>query len=137
MCQEQLVPNAATLGLTSPRRVRVLIVDDMQHVREQLILLLELTGQVEVIGEAANGTDAIVLAQTLRPEVVILDLEMPGMNGFQAAEQIKQRKLAERVVILSVHATAEDIARARLAGADAFLEKGASLERLLGAVCAR
>ncbi len=119
------------------RRVRVLIVDDMQHVREQLILLLELTGQVEVIGEAANGADAIVQAQALRPEVVILDLEMPGMNGFQAAEQIKQCKLAGRVVILSVPATAEEIARARRAGADVFLEKGASLERLLGAVFAR
>ncbi len=128
--------NGVTCGPASRHRVRVLIVDDMQHVREQLRLLLELTGQVEVIGEAANGAEAIVQAQALRPEVVILDLEMPGMNGSQAAEQIKQCKLAERVVILSVHATAEDIARARQAGADEFVEKGASLQRLLAALCA-
>ncbi len=134
MSQEQLVQNAATLGPTSRPRVRVLIVDDMPHVREQLHLLLELTGEVEVIGEAANGAEAIVQAQALRPELVLLDLEMPGMNGFQATQQIKELDLADRVVILSVHATDEDRARARQAGADAFVEKGASLETLFAAL---
>ncbi len=134
MSQKQHVRNGATLDPASPRRVRVLIVDDMQHVREQLRLLLELTGKVEVIGEAANGAEAIIQAQALRPEVVILDLEMPGMNGFRATQQIKELDPATRVVILSVHATDQDRERARQAGADAFVEKGASLETLLAAV---
>ncbi len=134
MSQEQLGPNASSPGTAGPHRVRVLIVDDMQHVREQLRLLLELTGEVEVVGEAANGLEALGQAQTLRPEVVILDLEMPGGDGFQAAQQIKEHHLADRVIILSVHATAADITRAREEGADAFVEKGASLERLLASL---
>ncbi len=131
----QPVFNASGLQAVSRQRLRVLIVDDMPHVREQLVLLLELTGQVQVVGEATNGAEAVAQAEALRPEAVIMDLEMPGMNGLQATQQIKALDLAPRVVILSVHETAADIENAREAGADAFVEQGASLERLLAALC--
>jgi two-component system, NarL family, response regulator LiaR len=70
----------------------------------------------------------------LQPEVVIMDLEMPGMDGYEATRQIKSEIPSIRVVILSVHARAEEIARARAAGADQFVTKGASYEFLLNAI---
>jgi len=119
------------------RRVRVLIVDDMPQVLHDLHQFLELTGDMESIAEATNGQDAIRLAAELSPDVVVMDLEMPGMDGFQATRQIKERGLAHRVVILSVHADPEDVERARSAGADEFVLKGASFKSLINAILAR
>jgi DNA-binding NarL/FixJ family response regulator len=119
------------------RGVRVLIVDDTPQVRHDLRQLLELSGLVEVVGEAADGREAAGLASQLSPEVVVMDLEMPGMNGYEATQRIKAEETAARVVILSVHARAEEMERAREAGADAFVTKGASYEVLLNAILAK
>jgi DNA-binding NarL/FixJ family response regulator len=128
------VPSSAN---QNHRRVRVLIVDDMPQVLHDLHQFLELTGDMEVIGEAANGQDAIHLAAELSPDVVVMDLEMPGMDGFEATRQIKERKIAPRVVILSVHAGPEEMERARSAGADEFVVKGASFKSLIHAILQR
>lgn len=114
--------------------IHVLIVDDMPQVRQELHKLLELSGIVEVVGEASNGLQAISLSEKLSPDVVIMDLEMPEMDGFQATLQIKERHLAKRVVILSVHTEVKDIERALQAGADAFVLKGADLKSILNAL---
>lgn len=114
--------------------IHVLIVDDMPQVRQELHKLLELSGIVEVVGEASNGLQAISLSEKLSPDVVIMDLEMPEMDGFQATLQIKDRHLAKRVVVLSVHTEVKDIERALQAGADAFVLKGADLKSILNAL---
>ena len=120
-----------------PHLVRLLIVDDMHHVRKELLRLLELTDLVQVVGEAANGQEAIDQAAALRPDVVLMDLEMPVLDGWEALRQIKQRQLAERVVVLSIHNDTKSTQRAMHAGADAFLSKGIGFEALLSAIVTR
>ncbi len=114
--------------------LRVLIVDDMPKVRQDLRVLLELTGAVQVVGEAGDGQEAIERAEQLHPDVVVMDLVMPGTDGWTATCEIKERGLAGRVVILSVHGDADSMAQAHAAGADAFVPKGAPLETLLSAI---
>jgi DNA-binding NarL/FixJ family response regulator len=118
------------------RPLRVLIVDDMPQVRQEMRVLLELTGELEVVGEAANGLDAISQAAALRPDVVVMDLEMPGLDGCEAARQIKDRRLAGKVVMFSVHAGADDVRRAHEARVDVFIDKGVRYETLLSAIVA-
>jgi DNA-binding NarL/FixJ family response regulator len=114
--------------------IRVLIVDDMPQVREDLRVLLQLSNEIEVVGEAGDGLDAIQQAERYHPDVVIMDMEMPVIDGLQATEQIKGRLLAKRVVILSVHSEKEDIERAMQSGADAFVQKGSSYLTLIEAI---
>jgi DNA-binding NarL/FixJ family response regulator len=125
-------PNHPTIR-KNPKKT-VLIADDMPQVRQDLRLLLQLTSELEVVGEAANGQEAIRQAEILHPDVVIMDVEMPILDGFQATLQIKQRNLAKRVVILSVHSEPEDETRAMQAGADAFIQKGAPYTTLIQSI---
>ncbi len=119
--------------------MRLLIVDDLAEVREGLKSLLQLASrkipcELEIVGEAQNGKDALQKASALHPEVVLMDLEMPVMDGYEATRQIKACGLAERIIILSIHDGAEEQARARSSGADAFFVKGGNLEGLLNAI---
>ncbi len=116
------------------RPVRMLLVDDSASVRHELAHLLDLSGMVHIIGEAADGLEAVRLAADLSPEVVLMDLEMPGLDGFDTTRQIKAGQPAPRVVILSAHGKPEDQERARAAGADGFVVKGASYQTLLTAI---
>ena len=118
-------------------RTRLLIVDDMPQVRQDLRQLLELIGEMEVVAEAGTGMEAVRLAASLRPDVVVMDLEMPVMNGYEAARQIKSRFPDMRVVILSVHAGAQERESARTAGADGFVVKGARYDVLVNAILAK
>ncbi len=116
------------------RALRVLIVDDVPQVRQELRGLLQLTGELEVVGEAANGLEAISQAEALRPDVVVMDLEMPVMDGYEATRQIKTRRPACRVVALTIHGGETERQRAFQAGADSFVVKGAPLETLMEAI---
>jgi DNA-binding NarL/FixJ family response regulator len=111
--------------------IRMLIVDDVELVRQDLHTLLTLAGDIRIVGEAGNGLEAIQLAKALLPEVVLMDLEMPVMDGYEATRQIKAFRPACRVIILSIHADETEQQSAVQAGADAFIVKGASLEALL------
>lgn len=128
-----MTPVLPPSALTIPR-MRVLVVDDMPQVRQGLCQFLELAGGMVIVGQAANGQEAVRLAAELTPDVIVMDLEMPGMDGFEAARRIKKQKCAPRIVILSVHASPEDQQSARLAGADAFIMKGASFRTLIEAI---
>jgi DNA-binding NarL/FixJ family response regulator len=114
--------------------IRVLIVDDMPQVRQDLRVLLQLSNEIEVVGEAGDGQQAVSQAELLNPDVVIMDMEMPNLDGVEASAQIKNRKLAKRVVILSVHSEPEDIRRAMQAGADTFIQKGSPYSTLMEAI---
>ncbi|PWB51496.1 MAG: hypothetical protein C3F13_13720 [Anaerolineales bacterium] len=116
------------------QQIRVLIVDDMPQVRKELRLLLQLSGELEVVGEAGNGQEAIKQAERLKPDVVIMDLEMPVLDGLLATQEIKQRSLATRIVILSVHSTPANVESAKQAGADAFVQKGSPYISLIEAI---
>ncbi len=114
-----------------PQHLRLLIVDDVYDVRRDLRLLITLSGKLEVAGEAANGRDALRLVESLLPDVVLLDLEMPVMDGYETARQIKARWPDCRVVAFSVHSYPAARQKAAGAGVDEFIEKGASLDEIL------
>jgi DNA-binding NarL/FixJ family response regulator len=116
------------------KKIRVLLVDDVPQVRQDLHTALVLAGDFEVVGEAEEGLRAVLLERTLAPDVVLMDLEMPGMDGFEAAREIKARRPSCRIVALSVHASPSDRQRAAEAGMDAFVVKGASFHDLLSAL---
>jgi DNA-binding NarL/FixJ family response regulator len=103
--------------------VRILIADDHAVVREGLRMILEATGDMTVVGEALDGRDAIEKAGTLRPDVIIMDISMPEMNGIEATRIICERLPMVKIIILSMHHTNEHIFRAIQAGARAYLLK--------------
>ena len=124
-------------GFADRRGQRVLIVDDSPQVRQELRTLLTLAGEIEIVGEAADGVEAIRLTEALQPEVVLMDLEMPVLDGYEAARQIKSRWPACRVVALTVHGYEAARQKASQAGVDVFLVKGVSVETLVQAISAR
>lgn len=111
--------------------IQILIVDDRAVVRKELRHLLELTERVTVTGEAADGWEAVRQAAQLNPDIVLMDLEMPGLDGFEAARQIKARRLARTVIVFTVYGDANSRQKALAAGADAFVVKGTDLDELL------
>ena len=116
---------------------RILIVDDNAEVRRELRTLLPLAGNLEVVGEAADGLEAICLAEALRPHAILLDLQMPLLDGCGAARQIKDRWPACRVVALTVHDDEATRQKASQAGVDVFLVKGSPLGALVEAIAGR
>jgi DNA-binding NarL/FixJ family response regulator len=115
-------------------RIRILVVDDLARVREGLRTVLELEEDLEVVGEAADGFEAVQLAERLSPDIVLMDLEMPGLDGFEATWQIKHRDLARGVVVLTIHSDIHSRQRAAGMGADVFVEKGTPPEELIEAI---
>jgi DNA-binding NarL/FixJ family response regulator len=115
--------------------IRVLIVDDTERVRQDLRTFLTLAGKIEVIGEASNGLESIQLVKTLAPHVVLMDLEMPVMDGYEATRQIKALPLSCRVIALTIHGEETEQEKALDAGMDAFVIKGAPMETLMKAIC--
>ncbi len=111
--------------------LRILVVDDAPQVRRDLRLLLELHERLQVVGEAANGAEAIVQVENMHPDVVLMDLVMPVMDGYQATRLIKARVPTCRVIAFSVHSYSHAREEARKAGADDFIEKGAPLDEIV------
>jgi DNA-binding NarL/FixJ family response regulator len=112
-------------------KMRLLIADDNQGVRQDLRMILQLDGRVEVVGEAANGEEAVYLARQLLPDVVLMDLEMPVMDGLEATREIKQHQFARAVLILTVHCYETAHSRSLQSGADAFIVKGTPVDAML------
>lgn len=114
------------------RPTRVLIADDSAHARAGLRALLATWPELAVIGEAADGREAVRLVSEHHPDIVLMDLQMPGVDGLEATRQIKQQHPAVSVIILTVYTAMKQAALA--AGADAFVVKGSTPERLLAAL---
>jgi DNA-binding NarL/FixJ family response regulator len=116
------------------RKIRVLIVDDLDRVRQGLRTVLELTDDLEVAGEASTGLEAIQLTERLEPDVVLMDLEMPELDGLEATRSIKSRRPATGVVMLTIYDDPRNRERAANAGVDAVFKKGAPLDQVLIAI---
>jgi two-component system response regulator DesR len=114
--------------------IRVLLVDDQAVVRRALRTRLHLEPDLEVIGEAATGREALALAQTLRPDVVLMDLAMPVMDGIAATAALGRALPRSAVVILSIYDDAGTREQAAAAGAVAFVEKRGATDALLPAI---
>ena len=118
----------------SSNTVKILFADDHQIVREGLMRLIERESDLKIIAETDNGTDAVRLALQLRPDVTILDLRMPGLDGASAAVEILKRAPESKIVLLTSFTTAADIKRALNAGALGAVIKDCPCEMLIDAI---
>ncbi len=116
------------------RPIRVLLVDDHRVVREAFALMLEGEPDMAVVGQAANGRVALDLVDELEPDIVLMDVNMPILNGIEATRHIHARFPGVRVVGLSMHEEQDRAAAMREAGAVAYVTKSASPEELVGAI---
>jgi CheY-like chemotaxis protein len=115
-------------------RIRVLIVDDHKIMRQGLARLLQLESDMEIVGEAADGREAVELARRLDPDVIIMDVNLPVMNGVEATQLILKHLPHTRVIGLSMHIDRNIAADMQKAGAVGYLTKGGPSEALIDAI---
>jgi DNA-binding NarL/FixJ family response regulator len=116
--------------MSPPAAIRVLVADDQRVVREGLVLLLELLGGIEVVGAAADGEQAMALAADLRPDVVLMDLRMPRLDGVAATRRLRERDPGVRVIALTTYDDEHSVMEAVRAGARGYLTKDAGAEEI-------
>ena len=114
--------------------IRVLIADDHKMVREGLRRILEFDGEIQVIDEADNGEECIKKIRSGNPDIVLLDINMPVMNGIIALQEIRKKKLKTKVIILTVHNEIEYLLRAVDIGIDGYVLKDSDAHELIRAV---
>lgn len=130
----RVAAGAGLMAMIEALMITVLLVDDQPTMRSGLRMRLELEPDLAVIGEAADGAAAVALARETRPDVVIMDIEMPGMDGIAATAAIRAAAPGCAVVVHSLHDDAATQARARAAGAVAFVGKHRLEAPLLAAI---
>jgi DNA-binding NarL/FixJ family response regulator len=124
----------ATLSSPAITTVRVLIAGDHPTLRSCLKTMLELDPQISVVGEASDDCEMVKLAQRVRPDVILMDIDRRCCDSFDAVAEITQRRMAQSVVALTIHDDAEERAEAQRAGINLFLEKGVPYKQLISAV---
>ncbi len=112
--------------------LRLLLVDDNPRARHGMIALMSTHPEIDIVGEASNGRESIAAMETLHPDVILMDVQMPVMNGMEATRLIKSRWPLVRVIALTIYPNYE--AGTRSAGADAFLIKGCPVDEILTTV---
>lgn len=115
-------------------KIKILIVDDNASVRQGLCTILQLSNEFEVVGEASNGVEAIRAAEELRPDILLMDIEMPTLGGLEATRLIKEQLPKIGIVILTIHGSDEVREEAAKVGADAFVEKEAPTKTLIATI---
>jgi two-component system response regulator NreC len=120
--------------MTAPRRIRILLADDHTVLRSGLRALLSAQADLEVAGEAADGGEALRLAQTIKPDVVVMDIGMPGVSGIDATARIRRELPSTKVLILSMHDDQGYLRQALRAGASGYVLKKAADTELLAAI---
>jgi DNA-binding NarL/FixJ family response regulator len=116
------------------KQINILLVDDVSSVRKGLSTVLQLMDDLKIVGEAKNGLEAVQLAKQLTPDVILMDLAMPELDGFEATERIKADLPQIGIITFSIHDDANTREKACAAGADAFVEKEAETELLIAAI---
>jgi DNA-binding NarL/FixJ family response regulator len=117
----------------APEQLRVVLVDDHPVYREGLARLLSQSG-VEVVAQAGNGPDALSIVEEAAPDVVVMDLNMPGMSGVDVTRKLVERNPASRVLVVSVSAQEEDVTEAILAGASGYVLKDGPVEEVVAGI---
>ncbi len=115
-------------------RIRILVADDHPMLREGLVAVLSTQPDFDVVGEAADGSEVVRLAQSLRPDVILLDLEMPDVDGIAALERLRDAGCEALTIVFTAYDTDERILGALRAGARGYLLKGASRAEIFGAI---
>ena len=114
--------------------IKVLIVDDIAETRENIRKLLQFEADFEIVGAARNGQEGIDLANELQPDVILMDINMPDIDGITATEIIREQVPHSQIIILTIQADPNDMRRARLAGARDFLTKPPAVDEMIGAI---
>lgn len=114
--------------------IEVLIVDDHPLLRQGLKTLLELEGEITVVGQASNGLEALRLADQLRPDVVLLDINMPGMNGIEVAKALRERRPEVAILVLTIHDDETYVKEMIRSGAKGYLLKDAEPREVVAAI---
>jgi DNA-binding NarL/FixJ family response regulator len=117
-----------------PERIRILVVDDHHVVRQGLVALLNIIPEIEVVGEASDGLQAIELHKTLQPHITLMDLQLPNLGGVDAILKIRADDPAARFIVLTTFDGDEDIFRSLQAGAKAYLLKGMTVDELVSTI---
>jgi len=120
--------------VSETRKVRVLLADDHELVRAGVRRVLETTGGMTVVGEASRGDEALTLMEQLEPDLLLLDLHMPGGDGFEVLRRARDAGGGTRILVLSLHVQAEYVARAVREGADGYLSKDLAVQELPAAI---
>lgn len=115
-------------------RLRIVLADDQPMILRMIRMILGEHAHLEVVGEAPNGLEAVAMVALLKPDVVVLNVVMPKMSGFEAARQIHAQSPAVSIVILSTHKDAQFIAAARECGATGYVEKQLAGTELVNAI---
>ena len=118
----------------SDSKIRIVIVEDHEIIRECLCLILASEKNIDIVGEASNGLEAIKVISDLQPDVILLDISMPGMGGFEALPIIKQKSPATRTLMLTASSDNGTIVNALKAGARGYLSKGTNSQGLIKAI---
>ncbi len=114
--------------------VRIILADDHEVVRQGVRRFLETQPSLEICAEAANGQEAVEKTLSLKPDIVILDLTMPVMNGVEAARQIRQLVPSAKIIVFSMHDFAQLAETVKQAGADAYVSKSNRVDKLYEAI---
>jgi DNA-binding NarL/FixJ family response regulator len=117
-----------------PDTIRILIVDDHPVVRDGLAAMLQTQDDLEIVGQAGTGSEALAEADRLRPDIVLMDLEMPGLDGVEATKKLRETNSEIQVVVLTAFDTDDRIIGAIEAGAQGYLLKGAPREDIFNAI---
>ena len=126
--------NQASIDSLPVKQITVLLAEDHANFRKSLKLLVESDGDIKIVGEAKNGREAVRLTLSLHPEVVVMDIAMPLLNGLEATRQIIKISPSTRVLILSAHPDPEYIRQAVIFGASGYLIKQSSTQVIAEAV---
>lgn len=116
------------------KRVKILIADDHQLVREGIQSMLSDARHIEIVGQAPSGEEAINIARSTQPDIVLMDIIMPGMNGIEAARWIKEGNDSIRIIILTMEISKDYVSAAIKSGVDGYLPKNIGKETLLEAI---
>jgi DNA-binding NarL/FixJ family response regulator len=117
-----------------PKPLRVLIADDHRLFAEALQAILASDERIEVVGQASDGSEAVALAQKLAPDVVLMDVSMPVLDGFEATREIRARNADTRVLMLTGSNSRADVDRSREAGASGYVTKDRIASELVAAI---
>jgi DNA-binding NarL/FixJ family response regulator len=116
------------------RPIRVLLAEDQRLFAEGVMALLSAHDRIDVVGCAVTGEEAVELARAYRPDLVLMDISMPGMDGIEATRRVKQALPSTAVLVLTASEAREDVERAAEAGADGYLTKDTASSDLIGAI---
>ncbi len=118
------------------KKIRVLLVEDHAMVRMGLQVFISQSDKVELIGEAENGLTGIDMAKRLVPDVILMDIGLPYLDGIEATKKLKEANISSKVLIFTSRDSEDDIFSAFQAGADGYIMKGATQEQTISAICA-